>query len=178
MDLTNNIETKRLKLRLINQNDFEFFLINIKDALVSENIENIIYLKCLENPEKLFEEIIQLDAIFTLIISRKDIDVYIGICGLNVLTESNEAICFYSLLPKYRGFGFAIEAMKKLIAYGFLKLNLDKITAYVEPKSSAIWKVAERVGMKYLGHIRISKSQSKVMYFSMERNEFEAQNLT
>ncbi|MFX1378653.1 MAG: GNAT family N-acetyltransferase [Promethearchaeota archaeon] len=178
MDLINNIETKRLRLRPINHNDFEFFLISIKDDQVSENIKKIINLKNLENPEILFEEIIQLDAIFTLIISKKDTDEYIGICGLNILADSNEAICFYALLPKYRGFGFAIEAMKILIAYGFLKFSLNKITTYVEPTSSAIWKVAERVGMKYLGHIQTSKPQSKVMYFSIERNEFEAQQVT
>lgn len=180
MDLTNKIDTKRLILRLGNPEDFNFFLEIIEDDSVSKNINYIINQKDFKNPEFLFHSII--DSFNTpcptylFIIIKKDLNNCIGVCGLKILTEYNEAICFYSLLSKYRGYGFAIEAMKKVIEYGFLELKLSKLFIYINPKSSATWKVAERVGMKYLGQIQISEPFSEVMYFSIDKNEFDVQN--
>jgi ribosomal-protein-alanine N-acetyltransferase len=180
MDLTNKIETKRLILRLCKPDDFDFFIEIINDDLVSENIKYFINQIDLKKPKFLFQSIIDSlktpDPILLLIIIKKDMGDCIGSCGLKFLPDHNEAICFYSLLSRYRGFGFAIEAMKKLIEYGFLELKLSKLSTYTIPKISVIWKVAERVGMKYLGHIQISDSQSKLMYFSIEKNEFNVQH--
>lgn len=181
MDLPNTIDTKRLILRPFNRDDFEFFTKIIKDDLVSENLKYLINNKDMDRLEFLFQSIIHsiktLDPIFALIIIKKDTGDFIGFCGLILLTDCNEAKCFYSLLPRYRGFGFAIEAMKKLIKYGFLKLKLSKLSTFISPESSAIWKVAERVGMKYLGHVQINEIQSKAMYFSIEKNDFDAQQI-
>jgi len=181
MDLPKTIETKRLNLRPFFQEDFEFFMKIIKVDLIFENLKYIINKADLKSPEFLFQSILHpnktSDPIIILIIIKKDTSDYIGSCGLTLLTDTNEAICFYSLLPIYRGFGFAIEAMKKLIAYAFLKLNLAKVSTYINPKSTGIWKVAERVGMKYLGQIQIPELQFKAMYFSIEKKEFDAQQI-
>ncbi|MFX0003924.1 MAG: GNAT family N-acetyltransferase [Candidatus Hodarchaeota archaeon] len=180
MDLSTKIKTNRLILRLCNPEDFSFFLEIIGDDLVSNNINYIINQKDFKNPEFIFHSIIDSFKtpypIYLFIIIKKDINDSIGVCGLKILTEYNEAICFYSLHSKYRGYGFAIEAMKKVIEYGFLELKLSKLFTYINPKSSATWKVAERVGMKYLGQIQISEPLSEVMYFSIDKNEFDVQN--
>ncbi len=181
MDYTKTIETKRLILRKFNRNDFEFFIKFIEDRFFLENLKYIINNLDIEKIESLFQSIIlptkTSDPILALVIIRKDTGDFIGSCGLRRLIYRNEAICFYSLLPVYRGSGYAIEATKKLIEHGFLKLNLSKISTFINPKGSAIWKVAERVGMKYLGHIQINRLQSKAMYFSIERNEFNDQQI-
>jgi RimJ/RimL family protein N-acetyltransferase len=67
--------------------------------------------------------------------------------------------------------------VKKLIDYGFSKVNLNKISIFINPKSKAMWKVAERSGMKYLGHVDITEINSKAMYFSIEIEEFKAQQI-
>ncbi len=181
MNLPPNIETKRLILRLFNQGDFEFFIEIIKDKSVTQNVKYSLGNVDLEKPEILFQSIIHSfkspHPMLILLIIKKETEDFIGSCGLKISSDKNEAICFYSLLPRYRGSGFAIEAMKKLIEYGFLKLNLSKIFTFISPTSSAIWKVAERVGMKYLGHVEIIELQSKAMYFSIEKQEFEAQQI-
>jgi RimJ/RimL family protein N-acetyltransferase len=181
MDLPLKIETRRLILRQFNKGDFEFFIEIIKDNSVIENIKYFLTNSDLKEPENLFKTIIYSsrtsNPILLFVLIRKEIENSIGSCGFKLLLDRNEAICFYSLLPQYRGFGFAIEAMKKLIEYGFLKLKLSKVSTFITTKNSAIWKVAERIGMKYLGHLSINELHSKAMYFSIEKNEFDAQRV-
>ena len=181
MDLPNQIETKRLILRLINQDDFDIFSDIVKDDDVSNNLEFVLKNKPEKSIKSLFQTIItsfsSKDPIIALIVITKEDGNRIGSCGLIPLECGNEAECFYALLPEYRGSGFAIEAMKKLIEYGFSKLNLFKIIAHLNPNKSPLWKVAERVGMKYMGHKQINAISSKAMYYSIEKNEFEAQRI-
>jgi hypothetical protein len=51
-----------------------------------------------------------------------------------------------------------------------------KISIFVNPKSKEIWKVAERCGLKYLGHVDITDSNLKAMYFSIGKEEFNTQH--
>lgn len=175
----NTLETKRLILRPLMMDDFSDFSNLLKGNDVSNNLEFILKTKQVINIKNLFQSLMNTGdtskPIFTLLIINKETRDAIGSCGLLIIEGGNEAECFYALLPEYRGSGFAIEAMKKLIEYGFSKLNLLKIIAHINPIKSPLWKVAERVGMKYMGHKQINALSSKVMYYSIEKNEFEAQ---
>ena len=180
MDIPKTIKTKRLILRPLNRDDFEFFLKIINDKDIFENAHYFLENVDLSKSKLLFELLINpfetLNPILSQIILKKDTNDCIGFCGLNLLIENKEAICFYYLIPLYRGSGFAIESVKKLIEYGFLELGLDKISIFVKPKSNEIWKVAERCGLKYLGHIDITDINSKAMYFSIGKEEFNIQH--
>lgn len=179
MNLPQKIITKRLILKLINQNDFEVFSEMIKDSDVAYNLKFILKVKSEKNAEDIFKIIIEsYDSnapIITLIILNKESGDTIGLCGLLPSKDENGTECFFTVLPNYRGHGFAIEAMKKLIEYAFKELNFIRIILFISPKNSQGWKVAERVGMKYLGHVSIKDISSKMMHFSIERSEFEAQ---
>ncbi|MFW9818412.1 MAG: GNAT family N-acetyltransferase [Candidatus Thorarchaeota archaeon] len=176
MDLPKTIETKRLILRLLNIDDIEFFSRIIKDNSVSENLNYIFDNNDIENPEFLFKSIINVseksETILCYVVLRRVTNDLAGLCGLRLSLDKNEAICFYYLIPLYRGSGFAIESMKKIIELGFLQLSLSKISIFINPNSSGLWKVAERIGMKYLGHIKICGALLKAMYFSIEKKEF------
>ncbi|UCC20107.1 MAG: GNAT family N-acetyltransferase, partial [Promethearchaeota archaeon] len=181
MDLPYQINTKRLILRFLNHDDFNIFSeIAIADS-ISENLNFIFKIKAVENVRTFFQKIVDSintsQPILTFLIFNKDLGKYIGSCGLVYSKDNKEAICFYLLLPRYRGFGFAIEAMKKLIEFAFSKFVLLKIITYINPKCSKVWKVAERVGMKYLGHIYLDEISSKAMYFSINKKEFEDQQI-
>ena len=112
---------------------------------------------------------------FSLIISNKENETNLGTCGLISIRDSRNVGCLYALLPEFRGNGFAIEAMLKLIGYAFIKLEIPKIIAYIHPDNTHGWKVAERIGMKYMGHVQNEDFESKVMHFSIDKREYEAQ---
>ncbi len=179
MDLPNRIETKRLILRPINQDDFEFLSEIFKVDDIAENLKFLLNTKPENDKKTLIQSIIASHSTsepnVALIIINRESKNRIGTCGLIPLEGSDDVECFYALLPRYRGQGFAIESMKKLIEYAFMKLNLSKISAFINPKSTSLWKVAERVGMKYMGHIEYNNITSKAMFFTIEKSEYEIQ---
>ncbi|MFX0000828.1 MAG: GNAT family N-acetyltransferase [Candidatus Hodarchaeota archaeon] len=179
MDVPSLLESKRLILRPITHDTIDVFSHIINDAHVSKNLKFVLKNEIRENFDDLFHSIINSytssKQIIALEIIIKESEKSIGLCGLISLKNDKIVECFYALLPRFRGYGFAIEAMKKLIDYAFSRLNISKVIAYLNPESSQLWKVAERIGMKYMGQKQLKKISSKAMYFSIEKAEFEAQ---
>ncbi len=144
MKIPERIETNRLVLRPYSEEDVNEFLDSYKTA----------------NPG------------FSLVISNKIKETYLGTCGLNPIKGSRSVSCIYALLPEFRSNGYAIEAMLKLIEYAFLKLKIPKIIAYIQPDNTRGWKVAERIGMKYMGHLQHNHFTQKTMLFTIKKEEY------
>ncbi|MFX1503487.1 MAG: GNAT family N-acetyltransferase, partial [Promethearchaeota archaeon] len=124
--------------RPFNWDDFEVFSNIVKDTEVSKNMKFVLKGEFVNDINTLFQTIINSystsEPIFALVIINKESRNRIGTCGLIPLKNSNITECFYALLPKYRGQGFAIESMKKIIEYAFSKPNFLIILAYINPK--------------------------------------------
>ena len=105
MDLPNQIETKRLILRLLDVNDFDFYLDIIKDNDVSNSLELLFRKKTQNSNKSIFQTIIDSftskNPIITLIVINKENNNLIGFCRLIPLDNSNDAECFYTLIPKF-----------------------------------------------------------------------------
>jgi len=147
MKIPERLETKRLILRPHSEEDINEFLDSYKFA----------------------------DPGFSLVISNKENDAYLGTCGLKPIRNSRCLGCVYALIPEFRGNGFAIEAMLKLMEYAFIKLNIPKIVAYIHPDNNHGWKVAERIGMKYMGHVQHNGFISKAMLLTIKKEEYLVQ---
>ena len=50
--------------------------------------------------------------------------------------------------------GYATEAARALIHYGFSHLGIHRIIAHCDPENAASWKVLEKIGMRREGHFR------------------------
>jgi RimJ/RimL family protein N-acetyltransferase len=112
---------------------------------------------------------------FSLAIVSKESDDPCGICSLEIV-EDDEVRCVYALLPECRGNGYAIESMLKLIDYAFTEQNIPKIVAYIHPHNTQGWKVAERIGMKYMGQIKHKDFSPNAMLFTIDREEYLIQH--
>jgi RimJ/RimL family protein N-acetyltransferase len=53
----------------------------------------------------------------------------------------------WRLSPAFWGKGYATEAAKAAIRFGFEKLNLDQIVSFTVPANKPSWSVMERIGM-------------------------------
>lgn len=76
---------------------------------------------------------------------------FIGWVALKDLDNSEYIEVGYRLLKEHWGKGYATDATKALINYGFNKLDLDKITAVALPENKASTNVMQKAGMKYVG---------------------------
>ena len=75
---------------------------------------------------------------------------FIGWCGLKYFSETNEVDLGYRFKRKFWGNGYATEAARGCIEYGFDILKLHRIVGRALPANLASIKVLEKCGMKYL----------------------------
>ncbi|HRH01543.1 MAG TPA: GNAT family N-acetyltransferase [Bacteroidia bacterium] len=76
----------------------------------------------------------------------------LGWCGLRYQTKTKEVDIGFRFLQKFWKMGFATEAAKACICYGFEKLHLNEIIgrAMVQNKASIV--VLEKIGMNFIGN--------------------------
>ncbi|KKM92584.1 hypothetical protein LCGC14_1217030 [marine sediment metagenome] len=179
MKFPERLETKRLVLRRYRESDINNFYQLLQNKQIIENFNLKPKLQDFEEVRSLFSSFLNIqnssDTIFALAICNKLNDDFLGTCGLKSIKINTEMACFYAILPSFQDFGFAIEAMLKLLEYAFEVLKSQKIIIHILSTNSRSWKVAERIGMKYLGHVPHFDSDMRAMLFSIEKKEYEAQ---
>lgn len=84
-------------------------------------------------------------------ITLKDNLKMIGTVELHTYTKGHKAELGYTINPEYWGKGYAVEASKYVIAWGFEALGLKRIecTAFSSNKQSS--RVCEKLGLTYEG---------------------------
>ena len=65
----------------------------------------------------------------------------------------------YVFHPNFGGMGYATEAARAMISYGFAKMGVRRIVAECNTENTSSWLLLERLGMRREGHFR------KVAYF-------------
>ena len=81
----------------------------------------------------------------------KDDNSFLGWCGLKYRPELEEIDLGYRFMQTAWGKGFATEAAKEALEYGFKKLNLPLITGRAHIENLASIRVLEKIGMEYIG---------------------------
>jgi RimJ/RimL family protein N-acetyltransferase len=85
----------------------------------------------------------------------------IGGCGIQVLDNSDdrEGEIGYCFNRRYWGHGYATEAARALVEFGFSELGLHRISATCDPENVPSARVLEKIGMQREGHLREHKWQ-------------------
>ena len=79
----------------------------------------------------------------------------IGNAGIRTKTpDAWEADIGYELDPGYWGRGYATEAARTLLDFGFRELNLHRVWAWCIAENTASAHVLEKIGMRQEGHLR------------------------
>lgn len=79
----------------------------------------------------------------------------IGTCAfIDWSNEHSNAILGYVINRSYWGNGYAVEAVKELLNYGFETLDLNRIEAHCNVDNLASEKVMKKLGMSFEGILR------------------------
>lgn len=92
----------------------------------------------------------------------------IGWCGLRLKPEGVDL--GYRFFRKYWNKGFATEAGRACLEYGFNELGLDKIVANAMIENKASSRVMQKLGMRYVGE-GIHEGHHSVGY-EIDREDF------
>ena len=95
---------------------------------------------------------------------------FIGFCGLKYHPDKDIVEIGYRLFKSFWGQGFATEAAKASIQYGYKKLGYRKIFAHVHQKNIASQKVLEKIGMTKQQDI-LYDDQPAILY-TIDNNKF------
>jgi len=83
-------------------------------------------------------------------ITDKEEELLLGRCGLNFITETSEVEVDFVLARHCWNRGYATEAAKAALVYGFGALQLDRIIALAKPENITSRRVIEKIGMRYV----------------------------
>jgi ribosomal-protein-alanine N-acetyltransferase len=89
------------------------------------------------------------------VVELRSSDEVIGVTGLTHLDDGPEVEVGYRFLNRCWGRGYATEAARASIAYGFSELGLDRIVAVTLPKNIASRRVMEKCGMSFVGVMHV-----------------------
>jgi ribosomal-protein-alanine N-acetyltransferase len=173
-----NLETKRLLLRRIDEND-------IAEVLALRG--NPETMKYIPRPLAKTEE----DALAHINMINEKIDTNIGInwgitikrnskiIGIighyRIQPENHRAEIGYMSLPEYHGKGYITEAIKAVVEYGFEQMNLHSVEAIIDPENIASERVLQKNGFIKEAHILENelwegKFWDTVIYSLLKRN--------
>jgi len=97
---------------------------------------------------------------FELAITLRADDELIGGCGFHISDPQNRAGWLgYILARQHWGQGYATEAARALLRFGFEHFGLHRIWATCDPRNAASAHVLEKIGMRREGHLRENKLQ-------------------
>jgi RimJ/RimL family protein N-acetyltransferase len=88
----------------------------------------------------------------------RDIGQLIGNVGIRIRSAgAYQADIGYEIDPKHWGHGYASEAARRIVRFGFEELHLHRITAHCLAENGASARVLQKVGMHLEGRMRDSE---------------------
>jgi ribosomal-protein-alanine N-acetyltransferase len=152
-----NLETERLVLRRVNENDAnEIFTLR-------SNPETMKYIPrpLVKSIDDALEHIAMIDAKIesnegiNWAITYKDNPKLIGIIGhYRIKPEHFRAEVGYMLLPEFHGKGIISEAIKEVVNYGFNEMKLHSIEAIIDPENFGSARVLEKNNFVKEAHLK------------------------
>jgi [ribosomal protein S5]-alanine N-acetyltransferase len=161
MDSKFEILTDRLKLRFYQPTDWERVHIYGSDPDFSKY--EIWGPNSIEDTHKFVAEMVDQAKVkprykFDFAVCLKENDLLIGGCGIRRESqESCVASLGWAINPQFQNKGYATEAAKALIDFGFEDLGLSVIYANCDSRNVASYKVMEKLEMKKVGFIKGTK---------------------
>lgn len=143
------METERLKVRLIDEDDTEALLEIFSDPIAMQYF-GVIFDRAMMDKWVRSNLNHQTEHGFSLYaVILKESGKFIGDCGLETDTIENKLITGigFDFNRAYWGKGYATEAARAVLRYGFASFDFSSIYGWIDPENTASRRVAERIGM-------------------------------
>lgn len=151
------LETQRLLLRPMVYTDAPKIYEYMQDRDIAYNTSLIPYPYPVGAAEAWMEQTWEQAASresYTFAVVLKAEDRMIGSMGIGQNAAHNRAEIGYWMGKRYWGQGYASEACRRLIQFGFEDLGLNRIQASYFTRNPASRRVMEKAGMRYEGVLR------------------------
>ena len=118
---------------------------------------------------------------FQLAVTLRETGELIGNCGIRKdSTESRLGDIGYEFSPEHWGRGYATEAAREIVRFGFEELGLHRIWSWCVADNVGSWRVMEKIGMHREGHLRENEFYKgrwrDTLMYGMLENEWRETN--
>lgn len=99
------------------------------------------------------------------LVALKDTGVPIGMSGLIKRDGLEDVDVGFALLPEYTGQGYAYEATKAVLDYGYTTLHLPHIVAIARADNKNSVALLEKLGMKFSDNVMLTGIEHPLCLF-------------
>jgi len=175
MEIPDRIETNRLIIRPHVPEDVDAFVDFMTDPEATKHLDFDDDQKTVDGARALLKYVIESyetpEPVFAMAVIDQSTGAFLGSCGFSVIEKDRIVEAYFSLLPRYWGWGFATESMMAILYYAFVELKLEEVVAYAAADNPRSWKVAKNVGMKDQG-VREREGHPPQRKFSVHKDEY------
>lgn len=174
--------TERLKLRKLTPEVFTYVFENFSDYEIKTFFDINSDLELKKEKEKYKKGISTFNKTFLYFqLIDKITENIIGWCGYHTwyLDHKRAEIGYTLTNDDFKEKGIMTEAIFSIIEYGFKKMDLNRIEAYIEPANIPSLKIIKNLNFKQEGYLREHYRKNNVvedsLVFSLLKNEYENQ---
>lgn len=168
-----NLETDRLLLRPFEANDLDTYAERIfADADVTRFLPKSQFepRERGERTMKVFNDLWTQYPYAPWAVVEKSSGELIGHCGLRFIADIQETEVLYALGKDFWGKGYATEAARASVGFGFWQVELERIIALAVPDNIASRKVMEHCGLKYEKDAQLFGLD--LVYYGLNRTDY------
>jgi ribosomal-protein-alanine N-acetyltransferase len=150
-----NLETERLLLRRLHENDFEEVLALRGNPEVMKYIPRPLAKTkedALDHLAQIEDKILNNTGINWGITLKGNPKIFGIIGNYKIDNKNHRAEIGYTSLPEFYGQGYITEAIKAVVTYGFEQMNLHAIEANIDPRNKASERVLQKNGFVKEAH--------------------------
>jgi ribosomal-protein-alanine N-acetyltransferase len=175
------IGTERLELRALSESDVPDLFAVFSDPNVMKYRDGLLMTTAADAAAYLaqIDQGFRSRELFEWGISNRTTGAIVGTCTLlNLSTIHSRGEIGFALGKPYWGQGLATEAVKALISFAFVKLDLRRLEADVDPRNVRSLTLLERLGFQREGYLReryhVNGEVQDAIALGLLRHEWEA----
>lgn len=150
-------ETERLRIRKMTLDDAEFVLRLTNDPVVAAGIGDR-GVRTVEDARRFLAEGYWIrqpkPGHGQFVVELRETSEPVGICGLLYRPDLDLTDVGYALLAGHHGRGYALEAARAVLDYGYRELGLGQIYGLVSRDNPPSIRVLEKLGLRFVRMVR------------------------
>lgn len=165
------LETERLLLRHLNDDDAEFMLELLNDPSFIQNIGDR-KIRALDGAKAYIHNgpvaSYAKNGFGLYLVQLKETGESIGMCGLIKRDQLKDVDIGYAFLPRYWSKGYAIESALAVKEHARDGIGLKGIVAIVDPNNAGSIRVLEKLGMTFEKMVKLAADDIELKLFSVD----------
>lgn len=165
------LETERLILRPITEQDAEFILELVNDPDFIQNIGDR-QVRTLDGAKAYISNTAiasyNKNGFGLYLVELKETGEAMGMCGLIRRSALNDVDIGYAFLPKHRSKGYALESALVMKQYARDVIGLKRLVAIVDPANTSSIRLLEKLGMQFETMVRLAEDDIELKLYSVD----------